>query len=128
MTLPLRIVVADDEADTREYLVRVLPRFGHEVVGVAADGDALLALCDAAEPDLVVTDRVMPGLSGEEAVERLWGRRPVPVVMISAFDRSERLDEVCPETTRLVHLAKPFGGEDLAAAIEDASGMTASTG
>src|SRR5690606_35749309 len=53
-----RILVADDNADMREYLRRLLaPRYPVEVV---ADGEAALARARAAPPDLVLTDVMMP--------------------------------------------------------------------
>jgi len=58
MTGPLRIVVADDEPDMRDYFQKGLPRLGHKVVGAAANGRELVELCRAQAPDLVITDFV----------------------------------------------------------------------
>ena len=46
----LRIAVADDERDTREYLREVLPRLGHEVVAIAANGRELVEQARTARP------------------------------------------------------------------------------
>ena len=43
--MALRIAVADDEPDMREYFERILPRLGHEVVSVAATGTELVEHC-----------------------------------------------------------------------------------
>ena len=51
MNASLRIVIADDEPDMREYFQKLLPRLGHRVVGAAPDGRALLELCRKERPD-----------------------------------------------------------------------------
>jgi AmiR/NasT family two-component response regulator len=52
----LRIVIADDEVDMRDYLQKVLPRLGHLVVGVAENGIQLADESRKMLPDLVITD------------------------------------------------------------------------
>ncbi|MFL5333763.1 MAG: response regulator, partial [Geminicoccaceae bacterium] len=59
----LRIVVADDERDTREYLQEYLSYLGHDVRAVE-DGRQLVEVCREFAPDLIVTDYAMPGLDG----------------------------------------------------------------
>ena len=51
MNPSLRIAVADDEPDMRDYFLKILPRLGHRVVAVAATGEDLLAQCRAACPE-----------------------------------------------------------------------------
>src|SRR5207244_9316492 len=55
MTRALRIAVADDERDTREYLAQIVTRLGHQVV-TAATGQQLAELARVGEPDLIITD------------------------------------------------------------------------
>ena len=64
MTQSLRIVIADVEPDMREFLTRMLPRCGHEVVAAAENGVRLVELCRQQRPDLVITDIKMPVLDG----------------------------------------------------------------
>ena len=116
MTKPLRIVVADDEADMREYFARILPRLGHEVVGVAATGAELIRQCRKARPDLVITDIKMPDLDGLEAVEEICRDASIPVIVISGYqDRSHR-KRARQEYVR-AYLLKPIKRADLEAAI-----------
>jgi signal transduction histidine kinase len=57
------VVVAEDHAETRDYLCHVLEAAGF-IVDAVADGLAALAICGARAPDVVVSDVLMPGLSG----------------------------------------------------------------
>ena len=116
MNRPLRIVVADDEADMRDYFARVLPRLGHSVVAVAESGEELLAQCRAARPDLVITDVKMPGLSGFEAAQHLHEELSLPVLLVTAHPDRELLQRA--ETDyRMCYLVKPIKQADLSPAI-----------
>ena len=55
MSHSLRIAIADDEPDMRDYFQEVLPRMGHTVVALAQNGRELVDLCRATNPDLVIT-------------------------------------------------------------------------
>jgi circadian clock protein KaiC len=65
-----RILVVDDEADERFLLRRAFERAGHEV-GDADDGAVALAIARDSPPDLIVTDMMMPVMSGAELIRRL---------------------------------------------------------
>ncbi len=80
----LRIAIADDERDIRDFLKKVLPLLGHSVVVAAADGDELVAACAAEPPDLIITDLKMPKRDGLSALEEIWRTSPVPAIVISA--------------------------------------------
>ncbi len=84
-TKSLRIAVADDEADVREFFERYLPRLGHQVVASAEDGRRLVELCRTAKPDLIITDVRMPGLDGLAAVGELFREQSVPVIVVTAY-------------------------------------------
>src|SRR5579871_3851129 len=82
--LSLHIAVADDEADTREYLQELLQRLGHQVVAVP-DGRKLAEVCRSAPPDLIISDIKMPGPDGIEAAAEVNRAHPVPVILVSAY-------------------------------------------
>src|SRR6476620_6381965 len=84
MCKPLRISIADDELDMRDYLARMLPRLGHEVVSAAENGRQLVTDFLRFSPDLVITDVRMPELDGFSAIQEIRRGRPVPVIVISA--------------------------------------------
>src|SRR5205823_13754721 len=85
----LRIAVADDERDTREFFQEALPRLGHEVVAVAETGRQLVERVQQTRPDLVITDIMMPEVDGIQAVEQIERERPVPVILVSAHHDAE---------------------------------------
>ena len=114
MSARLKIAVADDEVDTREYLQEYLTYLGHEV-RAAADGRQLVELCREFAPDLIITDYAMPGLDGLAAAAEINRARPVPVVLISGRHDAQSLATVEGVVT---FLAKPVKEKDLRAAVE----------
>jgi response regulator NasT len=116
MTPNLRIAVADDEPDMRDYFQRILPRLGHRVVAVAQDGRDLIEQCRKVEPDLVITDIKMPDMDGIEAANLLYKDRPLPVILVSAY-HSTKLIERAEADHILGYLVKPIKQADLEPAI-----------
>jgi AmiR/NasT family two-component response regulator len=116
MTSTLRIAVADDEPDMREYFQKGLRRLGHDVVGVAANGRELVELCRAARPDLVITDIKMPDMDGIDAAAAIYRERPVPVILVSAFHDPDLVARAEADHV-LGYLVKPIKQTDLGPAI-----------
>lgn len=112
MSEPLRIAVADDEPDMRDYFVRILPRLGHRVVAVAENGRQLVEVCATAKPDLVITDIKMPEMDGIEAAVQLYGQQPVPVILVSAHQEQSLLERAGADHI-LGYLVKPIKEADL---------------
>lgn len=115
MNAPLRVAVAEDEPDIREFLVRMIQRMGYHVVCSAATGQELLDECLLSPPDLVVSDIRMPLLTGIQAAQSLWQVRPVPVILITAQPPSP--DELTRRGGPFLVLAKPVSGPALQAAM-----------
>lgn len=116
MIQPLRIAVADDEPDMRDFLKKVLERLGHVVLGPVENGVELVEICQANGPDLVITDIRMPQMDGDEALRRIQTTHPVPCIVISAFGNSDQwafeMDKI-----KWTFLDKPFRKNDLHEAI-----------
>ncbi|MBZ5708957.1 sigma-54-dependent transcriptional regulator [Nannocystis pusilla] len=86
---PTRILVVDDESSARSALSELLREEGYEVQS-AADGYKALGRIDQWEPDVVITDVKMPGLSGLELISKLREIYPdVAVVVMTAFGSVE---------------------------------------
>jgi AmiR/NasT family two-component response regulator len=116
MSKSLRIAVADDELDMRDYFQRIIPLLGHQVVVVAENGERLIELCRTAKPDLVITDIKMPEMDGIEAAKRLSKEGPVPVILVSAHHDPEFIDRAAADHI-LAYLIKPIKQADLEPAI-----------
>jgi response regulator NasT len=116
MTQSLRIAVADDEADMRDFFERMLPRCGHQVISVAETGRQLVEHCRELAPDLVITDIKMPDLDGIEAADQIARERPVPVILVSAY-HDPALIERAEADHVLAYLVKPISFADLKPAI-----------
>lgn len=116
MNEQLRVVVADDEPDMRDYFSRILPRLGHRVVAAARDGTELVELCRKHGPDLVITDIKMPEMDGIEAGMQIYRDRPVPVILVSAYN-DRALIERAEADHVMAYLVKPIKEADLSPAI-----------
>ncbi len=112
----LRVAVADDERDTREFLSEIMPRLGHEVVVSAGTGRALLEGCQRTSPDLVVTDIRMPDMDGIEVAEAVNRGRPTPVILVTAHSEPEYLNRATGEHV-MAYLVKPVNEAELRATI-----------
>ena len=112
-----RVLVADDNADMREYLARLLrPRYA---VRVVSDGAAALAAIREEPPDLVVSDVMMPGLDGMEllaAVRADPRTARIPVLLLSARAGQEAAVEGLAAGAD-DYLVKPFSAAELLARV-----------
>ncbi len=112
----MQILVAEDDKEAAEFVRRGLDELGHHVV-VAGDGVDALHLA-ATEPfDVVVLDRLLPGLDGLSVLRRLRAARiESPVLLLTALgrieDRVEGLEAGADD-----YLVKPFAFSELAARI-----------
>ena len=113
---PLRIAVADDERDMRQFLQELLPPLGHEVVAVAETGRQLAEQCRHLRPDLIITDIKMPDMDGIDAALEINRDRPVPVVLVSAHHDAELLVRAGADHI-MAYLVKPVKPADLKTAI-----------
>ncbi|MFF4968440.1 SpoIIE family protein phosphatase [Streptomyces sp. NPDC001037] len=117
-TAGARVLVADDNADMREYLTRILVAAGYEVTTVT-DGVEALDSVRRGAPDLVISDVMMPRLDGLELVERLRGdarTASVPVLLLSARAGQEASIEGL-QAGADDYLVKPFVAAELLARV-----------
>jgi len=113
------ILVVDDDPSVRQLVGDVLDLEGYEV-RVAADGYEALREIEAARPDCVVLDVMMPGMSGHEVLARIReadGGPALPVVMLTAFADDEQAWRAWTGGVDYF-LAKPFDPEQLTRCLE----------
>jgi len=113
-----RVLLADDNADMRAYVQRLLEAQGYAVTAVAA-GDAALAAIREAPPDLILTDVMMPGLDGFGLLREIRGDPRLagtPVIMLSARAGEEAQVEGL-EAGADDYLIKPFAARELLARV-----------
>jgi response regulator NasT len=116
MSRSLKIAVADDEPDMRDYFRQILPLLGHQVVAVAQTGRELVELCDTAHPDLVITDIKMPDMDGIDAAAQIYRKVAVPVILVSAYHDPEFIRRAEADHI-MAYLVKPIKQADLEPAI-----------
>jgi two-component system, response regulator PdtaR len=116
MVKALRVAVADDEPDTREFFERYLPRLGHQVVASAENGRQLIELCRTAKPDMIITDIRMPGMTGLEAVGELFREQTVPVIVVTAHADPQWVEQA-QGVGAFGYLLKPITEKELGPAI-----------
>ena len=116
-----RILIADDEAHVREVLRHFLTREGY-LVSAVEDGRGVLDTVSTFQPDVIVVDMVMPGLTGADVLTAL--RRAgvtVPAILISAYD-------VVVREGFFAVLTKPFNlralADTVAAAVDQGRATT----
>jgi two-component system, response regulator PdtaR len=119
--MPLRVVIAEDEAIIRMDLRETLEEEGYEVVGETGRGDQAVELVRALQPDLAILDIKMPGMDGVEAARIINGEKVCGVLMLTAFSQREVVEEA-RDAGALAFLVKPFQKSDLIPAIEVAMG------
>src|SRR5689334_1241398 len=102
----LRIAIADDEIDMRDYFQKMLPALGHVVVSAATTGSELVEQCRRQRPDLVITDVKMPDMDGIEAANVLYQDHPIPVILVSAYHDEELISRAEADHI-LAYLVKP---------------------
>lgn len=117
---PLRVLIADDEHLVATGLATSLRELGHEVVGVAPDGEAALRMAREHMPTIALLDIRMPRMDGIDAAAAIATELGIPSVIISAYSDQEHLDRIRsrPDISGVFgYLLKPVDKNDLRVAI-----------
>jgi DNA-binding response OmpR family regulator len=91
LSVSKRILVAEDDPVTRRFVVSLLEERGYEVL-VAEDGEHAIAIATTTEPDLIVSDLVMPYRDGYEVLRAIRSDdalKKIPVLILSMRDHEE---------------------------------------
>lgn len=113
-----RVLIVEDEPDIRELVVHHLKREGYQV-SAAASGEEALRQVQAAPPDLVLLDLMMPAMDGLEVCRRLRqdpATAMLPIVMLTA--KGDEIDRVLGlEIGADDYVVKPFSPKELLARV-----------
>ncbi|HEU5011719.1 MAG TPA: response regulator [Roseiflexaceae bacterium] len=112
----MRVLIVDDNKDILQLVQQVLQVEGHEVI-VAHDGLEAVLREATTEPDVVVCDINLPGISGWEVCKRIKARRNVPLMLLTVHAEQgdiERSVEVGADD----HMSKPFDLSEFVQRIE----------
>ncbi|MGI9591462.1 MAG: hybrid sensor histidine kinase/response regulator, partial [Myxococcota bacterium] len=115
------ILLVEDDTSVRHVIARMLGRAGYRVVAAACASEAMAALeAEPAPIDLLLTDVVMPGLSGPKLAEQLTHERPgLKVVFMSGHTEDTAISDVTRKNGALF-LAKPPSRRELLAKLRQA--------
>lgn len=112
------ILVVDDDPTFVHLVTGLLTREGHEVV-LAADGEEAMAAIERRQPDLILLDIGLPGMSGLEMLSRIRPRVHAPVIVVSG--REEESERVLAfDLGADDYVVKPFLSREFAARIRAA--------
>lgn len=112
-----RVLVVDDNADMRQYLVRLMEPFFE--IDIATHGEEALRRIESSRPDLVLVDAMMPVMDGYELLSRIRATAEIaslPVIMVSARAGTE-MEIEGREAGADDYVTKPFSGRDLVARV-----------
>jgi PAS domain S-box-containing protein len=113
------VLLVEDDATVRRLVRRMLELQGHSVLEAATPGEALELIRAGHESDLLLTDVVMPEMSGRDLADRLRLERPeLKVLFTSGYAGDSFIDRKVLEPG-MPFLEKPFGAEELAAKLAD---------
>ena len=115
--------MVDDEQIVRELTVQVLERAGYDVVSVASAREALKLVSKGAHVDVVVSDVVMPGLSGVDLLDELHVSRPeLPIVLMTGGSPEPERTAKALELGASAIVYKPYSHAELRDAVARALG------
>jgi AmiR/NasT family two-component response regulator len=115
--MPVRVLLAEDEAIVRLDLKEMLRVEGYDVVGDFGAGDEALKFAMEQKPDIAVLDVKMPGMDGIEVAKILRKEKICATLILTAFSQRS-LVEAAREAGVMAYLVKPFQASELVPSIE----------
>lgn len=103
----LRVLIVDDEVDIRNGLKKLIEPMG-ALVQVAGDGVEALACVEREAPDLILTDLMMPRMSGSELLQAVKERHPRTEVIVLTGFGTIQIAVTCLQTGAAHFMTKPF--------------------
>jgi DNA-binding response OmpR family regulator len=125
----MRVLVIDDEKNLADTLVWILERAGFEATS-AYDGESALQRLDTFQPDVVISDVIMPGINGIEVCTRIQARFPKCHILLFSGQTAtnELLGEAREHGLTWELLAKPMDPDELLAKVTTLAQKSESAG
>ena len=125
----MRVLVIDDEKNLADTLVWILDRAGFEATA-AYDGESALQRLDTFQPDVVISDVIMPGVNGIEVCTRIQARFPKCHILLFSGQTAtnELLGEAREHGLTWELLAKPMDPDELLAKVTSLAQKSESAG
>lgn len=112
----LRILAGDDEPLVRELIIACLKTDGHQVT-MTKDGNELIEAFQPGIYDVIITDRAMPGMSGDQVAKILKNKQPdIKIVLLTGFGDLMSATDEKPEGVDII-MSKPFTIDDIRTAL-----------
>jgi len=112
----IRVLIAEDDHLVGEMIKGLLQDAGYVIVGEAADGLETIEMTQSLRPDIVLMDIKMPDMDGIEATRLIHERCPTPVVVLTAYETEELIEEAS-EAGVGAYLVKPPNVREVERAI-----------
>jgi CheY-like chemotaxis protein len=122
--MPFKILVVEDEPDSRDFLVTLLKLEGY-TVSTAGDGLEAIAVVEKDPPDLIISDISMPNLDGIEMTKRfrqIPEYRTIPIIVISAYGSGNLINAI--NVGANTAMRKPIHAETLLSHVKEWLGET----
>lgn len=116
----IRVLLADDSIQVREYVREFLSSSCYEIVGAVGDGKAAVAAAALLQPDVVVLDLSMPVLNGIEAAKRIREGTPSTKIVFLSVEKDSDSCRAALNAGACGYVLKPRMLNDLLPAIESA--------
>jgi len=113
----LRVLVVEDEGLVAAGLKGQLEDIGHQVMGLAKDGEEAVRLASKIQPDLIMMDIRIPGTDGIETARAILAQEAVPIVFLTAYP-DEDFVRRAGDAGAMAYLLKPVNESTLRSTIE----------
>jgi two-component system, sensor histidine kinase and response regulator len=112
----IRVLVAEDDYLVSEMIQGLLEELGYTVAGTARNGRQAVELAEGLQPDVLLLDIQMPKIDGLSAARLIQERRPLPIVILTAYETADLVEEASRAGAG-AYLIKPPNGRELERAI-----------
>jgi CheY-like chemotaxis protein len=109
----LRVLIADDDGQSRASLASQVEHLGYQVVAMARDGGEAVRQAIQTKPDLILMDIKMPVMDGLQATRAIMQVRPVPIILLSGFSEQDLTRDAVDAGVQ-AYLVKPISIRELA--------------